>query len=101
MTGITGRVQYDSATNQIVGHVLPLNSDSVPVSYSFPATSAKVIEEYFKNNKTAAHLHVFIVQPAVDSAPPFCLSVFGSDNKMTSEVCEQLLNVQIKNYNDL
>ena len=47
MTGITGRVQYDSKTNQIVGLVLPLNRNSVPMTLSFPANSAKDIENYF------------------------------------------------------
>lgn len=55
---ITGRVQYDSKTNQLVGFSLPLDENGMPIKSSFTATSAKQIEEYFINNTAANLLYV-------------------------------------------
>lgn len=54
-TRITGRVQYDSATNELIGFVLPLSSNGMPLRGVFQARSAKEIEDHFKGNTTVAH----------------------------------------------
>ena len=92
LTGICGRIQYDSRLNQIVGLVLPHNQHGMPITYAFPATSAQVIEGYSKKSNAASYLHVFMAQPLDENAPPFCLSMFGSDNKMTQKDVSHRLN---------
>ena len=84
-TRIIKRVQYDSKTNQCVGFVLPINSNSMPISYAFEATSEKAIRDYFSDSKNtmSTSLYVFIVQPMAKDAPLFCLSLFGTDNTFT------------------
>lgn len=46
-TRITGRIQYDPKTNQLVGSVLPFNKQGMPIAFSYLAASAKAIEEHF------------------------------------------------------
>ena len=47
-TRVVSRIQYHRKTNQIVGFVLPKNKlTRMPIPQSFPATSAKVIQNYF------------------------------------------------------
>lgn len=88
-TRITGRVQYDSAYNQLVGFNLPLNDDGMPVSFSYMARSAKEIEQHYKQNKgTSQLIYVIMAQPLQDRAPPFCLCLYGTDNKFS---CQNVL----------
>lgn len=54
-TRITGRIQYDSATNELIGFVLPLSSNGMPLRGIYPARSAKEIEDHFKGNATVAN----------------------------------------------
>lgn len=54
-TRITGRVQYDSATNELIGFVLPLSSNGMPLRGIYQARSAKEIEEHFKGNSAVAN----------------------------------------------
>ncbi|XP_077255609.1 uncharacterized protein LOC143893763 [Temnothorax americanus] len=84
-TRITGRIQYDSKSNQLVGFPLPLNNDGMPVTHSFTATCAKKIEEYFSTNSPASLLYVIIAQPLVYQAPSFCLCLYSTDNKFEAD----------------
>ena len=84
-TRLTGRLQYDQNTNQIVGFVLPMDKQGMPIPLSFPATSAQVIEKYFENEKIASSLYTIIAQPLQNDAPCFCLCLYGTDNKFTAE----------------
>lgn len=81
-TRITGKVQYDSSTNQLVGLVLPLNKHGMPISYSFLARSAKESEHHFSKEKTASLVYAIMAHPIADSSP-FCLALFGTDNGFT------------------
>jgi len=38
--------------------------------------------------------YVFMAQPLVDRAPAFCLTIFGSDNKFSSEDVSDVVVVQ-------
>lgn len=80
-TRITGKVQYDIRSNQLVGFVLPLNNNGMPVTGSYPTTSAAKIQESFKIGKVASLAYVFIAQPLIENAPSICLCLFGTDNK--------------------
>lgn len=46
-TVVAQRVQYHSATNQIVGFPLPIDNNGLPTVGAFPATSATTISSYF------------------------------------------------------
>lgn len=85
-TRITGKIQFDSNSNQIVGLVLPVNpNNGCPTTLAFPASSAKVIEEHIKNNVPASLAYVIMAQPLADKAPSFCFCIYGTDNKFKSE----------------
>ena len=83
-TRITARVEYDSKTNKLVGFVLPLKN-GLPQTQTYLATSAKKIEEHFQNGVIANFVQVIMAQPLKDGTPPFCLSLFGTDNKYKAE----------------
>lgn len=85
-TRIVGRVQYDSTTNQLIGFALPLNKkNGMPVPFVFPARSAEEILSHFSNqNSKSCFINVMMVQPLAN-VPPFCLLVYGSDNKFTTK----------------
>ena len=84
-TSLTGIIQYDQNTNQIVGFVVPLDKQGTPIPFSFPVTSACVIEKYFQDEKVASSLYTIIAQPLQNDAPYFCLCFYGTDNKFTAE----------------
>lgn len=89
-TRITGRVQYDQKNNQIVGFVLPVDSNSMPISRSYPARTASEIERYFydvelrKEKQPANYINVVMAQPLVRGIPPICLMLYGTDNKYSA-----------------
>lgn len=103
-TRISGRVQYDSSSNQLTGFVLPLNRENgLPVPFMFPARNAEEMLDSFSENQPAHFLNVIMAQP-IAAAPAFCLTLFGSDNKYTGEdvvkrwkyITEQLAKINIK-----
>lgn len=81
-----GKVCYNPATNQLIGFVLPLNNNGMPVTNSFPARSAKEIEDHFKNpENTIATMSISVMaQPLNSSISPFCLTIFSTDNKFVA-----------------
>ncbi|KAE8747043.1 hypothetical protein FOCC_FOCC006298 [Frankliniella occidentalis] len=80
-TCITGRIQYDSTSNQVVGFTLPLNHNGIPKVKNFPATSANQIAEYFRTQSSSRYAYCIMAVPLKEGAPPFCLGFFGTDNK--------------------
>lgn len=84
-TRILGRPQFDEKNNIIVGLVPPLNEKGLPEIFAFPATTAAVIESYFQEYEVAGYAYAILAQPLMDNAPAFCLCLFGTDNKFTSQ----------------
>lgn len=84
-TKITPRIEYENATNQLVGFVLPFNENGMPKSASFVGRTAKEFEYHFQNQSEAGTIHVVMAQPVMQGMPPFCLKLFGSDNKFTAK----------------
>lgn len=85
-TALIRRVDYDSVQNKMVGFVLPLNEKSrFPLSDTYFVNSVQDIQNAFQKNELSNYAYVFMAQPLVDKAPAFCLSLFGSINKFTSE----------------
>lgn len=85
-TRIVGKVQYDSTSNQLVGFVLPTNTKTgMPIPFAYPARSAAEIINHFVDKNSVAHfINVLMAQP-LDGAPPFCLLLYGSDNRYTAD----------------
>lgn len=85
-TRIVGRVQYDAKTNQIIGFTLPLSeANGMPVPFNYPARNATEIVKHFSiENSISTYLNVIMAQPLAE-IPPFCLLVYGSDNKYTAK----------------
>lgn len=85
-TGIVSKVEYHPATNQIIGFVLPLNCHGMPIALTYMADSAERIKEYMINNIPRSKLvYLILAQPMKENTPPFILSIFGTDNKFSTE----------------
>lgn len=81
-TRIVGQIQYCSVTNQLIGFTLPISDENgMPTPFSFPARNAQEILSHFTGqNNTSNFLNIVMAQPLGD-VPPFCLMMYGSDNK--------------------
>lgn len=106
-TRITESVRYDSKSNQLVGFVLPLHAKTgSPIPFAFPARdSEEILHHFSSNNAVSSFLNVIMAQPMAN-VPPFCLMVYGSDNKYSSldvvnrwmYIKEELAKVNIKAF---
>lgn len=85
-TRISGRVQYDSKSNEIIGFVLPIDQKTgMPIPHSYPARNANEIFQHFNRGTPIANfVNVIMAQPLAD-VPAFCLMIYGSNSKYTAE----------------
>lgn len=84
-TRCTGKVQYNSKTNELVGLVLPTNKNSMPIANSFQADSLEDIVTHHEQNSLSSLLYVYMAQPLAKDSPAFCICIFGTDNKFFTE----------------
>lgn len=87
-SGVVSNVHYDSVSNQLVGFVLPKNSDTgSPIPFSFGAEDATQIMEHMYDSSSHKSSLVYLVmaQPLVENVPPFILQIFGTDNRFPKE----------------
>lgn len=91
-TRIVDRIQFDKRTNQLVGFVLPIQgTNGMPLTGGNEACSAAAIERCFfdtktgKEKKRSSNVNVIMAQPAIKGIPPYCLLIFGTDTKYSSE----------------
>ena len=87
-TRITGRVEYDNATDRCVGFVLPLDSNRLPIVDSFVANSFSALEDMFCKNPIAKYAYIYMAQPLCHNVPPiYMLSILilGTNNKFSAE----------------
>ncbi|KAF5298551.1 hypothetical protein FQA39_LY11752 [Lamprigera yunnana] len=85
-TRITGRIQYDASTNQIVGLVQKPNSlTGFPDTFSYPSESASQIENFVTSNHVSSLAYVNMAQPFNLNAPSCCLPIYGKNNKFTGD----------------
>lgn len=82
-TRITGKIEYDSKSNKVVGFVLPLNN-GLPQRDTFVATSEVAIRSFFENYQKSNYAYVILAQPLAE-APFFCLSLYGTDNRFSHQ----------------
>jgi len=81
-TRITGRIEYDSASDKLVGFVLPLKN-GCPQLDTFIVTSVKSILDAFKTATKSKYAYCIMAQPSVPESPAFCVTVFGTDNRFS------------------
>lgn len=85
-TRITGRVQYDSTTNQMVGLVLPLHPRTgLPKQSHYTVSTAKDIADNFASGNVSNYAYVVMAQPIAANASAFCVCMFGTDNVFKTE----------------
>lgn len=86
-TRITAKVSYDPTTNQLIGFVLPLDENGMPIKFSFPARSVSEIHRHFLNpsNVVSSTAYVQMAQPLEENSAPFCLMIFLIDNTFTAD----------------
>lgn len=83
-TAIENRVQYDPHTNQLVGFVLPIDGKTgMPQPLAHKARTAMEMLQNFAIGTPSTVINTIMAQPIGHTAP-FCLLVFGSNNKYTS-----------------
>lgn len=85
-TRITGKVQYDPATNEMVGIVLPLDPKTgLPRQSMYAVNTAHDIAQHFASGKIANYAYVIMARPVAANASAFCLCMFGTDNRFKAE----------------
>lgn len=73
-TRVTTRIQYDPHYNDVVGFVLPFNSDGIPITGSYEASSAQAITDYFDTAPISNYSYVIMAQPLQEGVEAFCLA---------------------------
>uniref|UniRef100_A0A1B0CXZ1 Uncharacterized protein n=1 Tax=Lutzomyia longipalpis TaxID=7200 RepID=A0A1B0CXZ1_LUTLO len=93
-TSLTGRIEYDSRTDTLIGFSSPLDPDTgFPIPYSFPATTFKDIIKALDNNHAAKYVNVLMARSTDKvKSPAFCLAVYGTDNSFSAEQVLQRWN---------
>ncbi|CAG9814094.1 unnamed protein product [Phaedon cochleariae] len=84
-TKIIERIDYSPRNNKNVGFVLPIKEDGLINTAFFKATSYQEIKRQFSEETVSTYAYVIMAQPLQNNCPSFCLSVFGTDNKFSSE----------------
>lgn len=82
-TGIIQKIVYDTASNQLIGIVLPTSKNGMPITLAFTVKTMDEIEEYMKK-QISTIAYIVMAQPIKQGVPPFLLQIFGSDNKFKS-----------------
>lgn len=84
-SGLVSKIVYDSATDQLIGLVLPLDTKTgIPKSFSFRAESPEMIRRYMDLPKSKL-VYVVAVKPLEENSVPFILQIFGTNNVFTSQ----------------
>lgn len=81
-TRITGKIEYNSRTNNLQGFVSPLEN-GFPQKGKFTVRSCNDMDTYFKEGVRGDYAYVIMAQPLSCRAPAFCLAVFNTDNRFT------------------
>lgn len=83
-SGIVSKVEFDPTTNQMVGLVLPINTNDMPVTYTYLARNADEIQANMEKSKSSL-VYMVLAQPLQKGVPPFILQIYGTDNKFTAQ----------------
>lgn len=84
-TRITGRVEYDPKTNQLLGLVLPISDvNGMPTPFTYMARNAEEIFTHLSKKNAIGHFVNVIMAKPLSPSPSFCLAMFSSDSKYSS-----------------
>lgn len=84
-TALVPRVNYDAATDQIIGLILPVDDKSgCPITLSYKATSVDEIINHTKKEKSKM-VYLVMAQPLDEKLPPFILQLYGLNMKFTAK----------------
>ena len=84
-TRVVSQIEYDPYTDRLVGFVLPVDKDYIPMPNVFLATSFERIKEIFMTESKAMYAYLYMAQALKPGVPPFCLALIGSDNCFTNK----------------
>lgn len=88
-TRVENRLQYDSKTDQLVGYVLPLNGNGMPMSYSFKArTASEMLIHFMSNTQVANNVNTIMAKP-LGNAPAFCILLFGTHKYVAQDIANR------------
>lgn len=82
-TSIVAKAEYDARTNQIIGLVLPLDSNGMPITFTFMARSADEIETNMENQLSSL-VYIVMAHSLKENVPPFLLQIYGTNNRFTT-----------------
>ncbi|CAF4343454.1 unnamed protein product [Rotaria sp. Silwood2] len=77
------RIDYDAQINSFIGLSSPL-IDGVPKPTFFRTDNFEELKMWFEKYNKSKLINLHMIQSVVSSAPPFILSTYGSDNKVTA-----------------
>ncbi|KAJ6649437.1 hypothetical protein Bhyg_04672 [Pseudolycoriella hygida] len=78
------KIEYDETTDQLVGLVLPMDSNGMPIPFSFSSESVFKMQHSLLNYPKAEYAYTVMSRSLNVNSPSFCLSLFGTDNKFNS-----------------
>lgn len=89
-TVITSKVTYDPHSNQLVGLVLPIDTQTgCPKAFTYLALNAELIKRHLVEAKST-YLYIVMAQPIDEKVPPFLLQIFGTNNRFeTADVLKR------------
>ena len=91
-TAVTGKLEYSSCFNSVVGFGLPLQANGLPNSKDAEVKTLDDFVSIFRNYKAASTIMVIMAQPLSDNKSPFRNCSFGSTNRFTSDDVENRMN---------
>lgn len=84
-TFVVDRVQFDSKRNQLVGLVLPMNQNGMPIPCVYSAKDTDDIVRHFAKKTPVAKFVITVMAQPIGNHPAFPLLLFGTDSKFVAE----------------
>lgn len=100
-TFVVDRVQFNSKKNQLIGFVLPINQNGMPVPFVYSAKDTDDIVRHFAVKTPVAKFVITVMAQPIGNAPPFPLLVFGTDSKFVAEDVSARWNFITNKLNEL
>lgn len=84
-TKITTSLKYCTKSNNIVGLVAPLSEETgMPMTEGLAFESLQIAYNAVHKLDHAEYVNIFMYQPLAQNAVPFCMLMYGSNNKYTN-----------------
>lgn len=83
-SGIVSQIKYDQTLDQLVGMVLPIDSNTgCPKRFEHTARDEEEIKSFMQHNKSTL-VYIVMAIPLKEGIAPFILQMFGTDNRFTA-----------------